>query len=366
MKRLVAEEIERLPSYIPGKPIEEVQREYGIQDVIKLASNENPLGPSPRAIEALTSALSKINRYPDSAGYYLKEKLAAKLGLQIQNIILGNGSDEVFNMIVRTFLEAGDEVILGTPGFTFYEIAVTAAKGRIEKVPLKNFFYDLESMIKKINPKTKIIILTNPHSPTGTIIKKKEFEEFFRSLPDYVILILDEAYLEFVQSKDFPDSLHYLDSGKNIIVLRTFSKVYGLAGLRIGYGISNVELIRYLEKVREPFNTSLLAQVGAVAALDDEEHLRRTRINNQEGLRYLYTELDDLGLKYLPTEANFFLINLERDCQKIYKFLLKEGVIVRPMDSYGLNKYIRVSVGLPEENRKFIEALKKALKEYPY
>jgi len=362
MKKLVVEEIERLPSYIPGKPIEEVQREYGISDVIKLASNENPLGPSPKAIAAIRSALSQLNRYPDSGGYYLKEKLAAKLKVKIGNIVLGNGSDEVLQMIVRTFLTPGDEVMMGTPTFAFYEIVVGAARGKANQVPLENFTYNLSLMKKKITPRTKIVILTNPNSPSGTIITKRDFEEFLKALPADVIVVVDEAYAEFVQSNDFPDCIQCLDSRKRIIVLRTFSKIYGLAGLRIGYGIGDTELISYLEKIREPFNTNSLAQAGALAALDDEEHVEMTRRNNRKGLQYLYAELDRLGLWYLPTETNFFLVNVKRSCQEVFQFLLEEGVIVRPMDSYGLCESIRVTVGLPKENRRFIEALEKTLK----
>jgi len=362
MKRLVVEEIEKLPAYIPGKPIEEVQREFGIADVVKLASNENPLGPSPKAIAAITSSLSNLNRYPDSGGYYLKKKLAAKRNVKMENIILGNGSDEVLQMIVRTFLSPGEEVIMGTPTFAFYEIVVGAARGRAVLVPLKNFAYDLDLMREKVTPATKIVIITNPNSPTGTMIGKRDFDGFLNAIPDDVIVVVDEAYAEYVQSDDFPDTRSYLNAGKNMIILRTFSKIYGLAGLRIGYGISSGKLISYLEKVREPFNTNSLAQAGALAALDDEEHLEKTRRNNREGLRYLYGELGHLGLEYLPTEANFFLVNVKRDCQRVHQALLGEGVIIRPMDSYGLDEYIRVTVGLPEENRKFVEALEKVLK----
>lgn len=363
MKRLVVEEIERLPSYVPGKPIEEVQREYGISDVIKLASNENPLGPSPRAIAAINSVLSQLNRYPDSGGYYLKKKLAAKFKVKTENIVLGNGSDEILQLIVRTFLITGDEVMMGTPTFAFYEIVVGAARGKVIQIPLKNFSYNLALMKERMTPRTKIIILTNPNSPTGTIIRRKDFERFLNALPEDVILAVDEAYGEFVQSRDFPDSLRYLNLGKRIIVLRTFSKIYGLAGLRIGYGISDEKLISYLEKIREPFNTSSLAQAGALAALDDEEHVERTRRNNLVGLQYLYAELDRLGMGYLPTEANFFLVNVKRNCQQVFQSLLKQGIIVRPMDSYGLNEYIRVTVGLPEENVKFVQGLERVMKD---
>jgi histidinol-phosphate aminotransferase len=363
MKRLVVEEIERLPAYIPGKPIEEVQREFGIADVVKLASNENPLGPSPKAIAAITSSLSHLNRYPDSGGYYLKEKLAAKRNVTMDNIILGNGSDEVLQMIVRTFLFPGEEVIMGTPTFAFYEIVVGAARGRAVLVPLKNFTYDLALMRGKVTPATKIVIITNPNSPTGTMIGKRDFDGFLNAIPDDVIVVVDEAYAEYVESDDFPDAHRYLDSGKNIIILRTFSKIYGLAGLRIGYGISSGKLISYLEKTREPFNTNSLAQAGALAALDDEEHLEKTRRNNREGMCYLYGELGRLGLEYLPAEANFFLVNVKGDCQRVHQALLGEGVIIRPMDSYGLNEYIRVTVGLPEENKRFIQALEKVIKD---
>jgi len=363
MKRLVIEEIERLPSYTPGKPIEEVQREYGIKNVVKLASNENPIGPSPKAIGAITSALSQLNRYPDSEGFYLKEKIASKLKVKKNNIILGNGSDEVLQMIVRTFLFHGGEVIMGDPTFAFYRIIVGAARGKAVLVPLKNFVYDLEQMREKVNTITKIIILTNPNNPTGTIIRKKDFNWFLKSIPEDVIVAVDEAYGEYVQSRDFPDVLEYLNSGKKVMVLRTFSKIYGLAGLRIGYGIGDSQLISYLEKIREPFNTNSLAQIGALAALDDEEHVEKSRRNNQEGLRYLSTELNRLGVDCLPTEANFFLLNVKMDAQAVYQSLLKDGIIVRPMDSYGLKKYIRVTVGLPEENERFVQSLGKVLKK---
>jgi len=361
MKRLIKEDIERLDTYQPGKPIEELEREYGIKGAIKLASNENPLGPSPKALEAISAALNSINRYPDSSGFYLKEKLSHKLGVRSDTLFLGNGSDEIIQLITQAFLLPGEEAVMGDPTFLFYQMMVKAAGGKEVMIPLRDLSYDLSSMADHITAQTKLIFINNPLNPTGTIVKKKDFEEFLKRIPSNVILVLDEAYGEYATDKSFPNSLNYLGTRKKIFILRTFSKIYGLAGLRIGYGIAHSQLISYLNKIKGPFNTSSLAQAAALAALDDEEHLKRSLANNQEGLAYLCGELKKLGIEYIPTQANFFLIKIGESARNVYEALLKEGVIVRTMTGYSLQHYLRVSVGLPSENERFIKALKKVI-----
>ncbi len=361
MKRLLKESIERIGTYQPGKPLEELQREYGITEAIKLASNENPLGPSPKAVEAVSAALGKINRYPDTHGFYLKEKLARKLRVTPENLCLGNGSDEIIQLIAQAFLMPGEEVVMGDPAFAFYQMVVTASDGREVMVPLKDFCYDLPAMAERITEKTKLIFINTPLNPTGTIISREAFETFLKRIPPDVVLVIDEAYSEYVRDTSYPNFLDYIEGEQKLIILRTFSKIYGLAGLRIGYGIADAFLIACLNKIKGPFNTNLLAQVAALAALDDEEHLNKTLATNQEGLAYFYRELEKMGLTYIPTQANFFLVRLGREASSVYESLLKEGVIVRVMAGYGLDEYLRISVGLPEENERCIQSLKKVL-----
>lgn len=361
MKRLIRENIGKIDTYQPGKPIEELEREYGIKKAVKLASNENPLGPSPKALKAVMASIHGINRYPDSHGFYLKEKLSRKLGVTSDSIFLGNGSDEIIQLIAQAFLLPGEEVIMGDPTFSLYQMVVVAAEGKEVRVPLKDFSYDLSSMAARITPQTKLIFINTPLNPTGTIVNKKDFEGFLEAVPPDVILVLDEAYGEYATDQSYPNFLNYLGSSKNIFILRTFSKIYGLAGLRIGYAIAPSFLVGCLNKLRAPFNTNSLAQAAALAALDDDDHLKQSLANNRNGLSYLYGELDQLGIEYLPTQANFFLMKVGEDAPGVYEALLKEGVIVRTMTGYGLQHYLRISVGLPSENQKFIKALKKVL-----
>lgn len=361
MKPLVKECIARIPAYEPGKPIEELERELGITGAIKLASNENPLGPSPKAMDAIRNALPVVHRYPDTHAFYLKEKLARKLGVTPDSIITGNGSDEIISLITQTFLLPGEEVIMGDPTFSFYRIAVTAAGATEVQVPLKQFGYDLPAMAGAVSEKTKLVFINTPLNPTGTVIHQDAFEAFLQRMPEDVILVMDEAYVEYVTDGSYPDMLKYVQAGKRMIVLRTFSKIYGLAGLRIGYGVADPYLIACLNKIRGPFNTNLLAQAAAAAALDDQDHVERTRAVNQEGLRYLHAELAKLGIEHHPTQANFFLIRIGRTAGRVYEALLHEGVIVRHMSDGALEEYLRVTVGLPAENERLIMALKKVL-----
>ncbi len=360
MRLRVSKDIEELVPYPPGKPIEELERELGITGSIKMASNENPLGPSPLGVEAARKALSGLNRYPDGGSYYLRRELSARLGVAMDMIITGNGSNEIIELLVRTFLRTGDEVVFGEPSFAVYPLVTKAAGGVAVPVPLRDMTLDLRAMAAAITEKTRIVFIANPNNPTGTIATRAEVEDFLDAVPDDVIVCLDEAYYEYVTADEYPDSLRYLGGEKPVIVLRTFSKIYGLSGLRAGFGVAPAEMIDYLNRVRQPFNMNSVAQAAALAAIGDEEHVEKSRKNNEEGLRYLYGELKALGLEYVPTEANFLLIKVGRG-REVYEALLKKGVIVRPMGSYGLGEYIRLTVGLPGENERFMGSLREVL-----
>ncbi len=364
MKRLARKSILEIKTYKPGKPIEEVKRELGLRKIIKLASNENTLGPSPRTIKALRDYLPKIYLYPEDSCFYLKGELAKRLKVRMENLIMGNGSDEIMELIPKTFLNPGEEVIYGHPSFLIYEIVVRIMGGRPVPIPLKDYTYDLKGMLKAITRKTKIIFICNPNNPTGTMVSEEEIRAFLKRVPGRIIVILDEAYKDYVERKDFPDSIRLLKKNKNIIILRTFAKIYGLAGLRIGYGIARTEVINLLSKVRLPFNVNSLAQAAALASLKDKEQVKRTRRMNALGKRFLYEAIRGLGLEYIPTQTNFILINLKRGSRRICQALLKEGIIVREMSAWGLNNYMRVTIGREEENRRFIQTLKKILRDF--
>ncbi|HSB30761.1 MAG TPA: histidinol-phosphate transaminase [Candidatus Sulfobium mesophilum] len=339
--------------YVPGKPIEELERELGISNSIKLASNENPVGPAPAAIHAIKESFADINRYPDGSGFYLKRALAEKLDVSDEEIILGNGSNELLDLAAKTFLKDGDEAVMATPSFVVYFMAVQSVGGKSIQVPLKNYTHDLSAMAASITPATRMVFIANPNNPTGTINKKDEFESLMEKVPDDVLVVMDEAYYEYVSDHDYADSMKYLRSEKNILILRTFSKIYGLAGLRVGYGIAKKEILADMNRLRAPFNTSTIAQKAALAALSDDAHVSRSREVNSAGKEYLYRELGALGISFIPTEANFVYIPVEGSVA-LYERLLKMGVIIRPMGPGA----VRVTIGLPEENRRFIEALK--------
>jgi histidinol-phosphate aminotransferase len=339
--------------YVPGKPIEELERELGISNSIKLASNENPVGPAPAAIHAIKESFADINRYPDGSGFYLKRALAEKLDVSDEEIILGNGSNELLDLAAKTFLKDGDEAVMATPSFVVYFMAVQSVGGKSIQVPLKNYTHDLSAMAASITPATRMVFIANPNNPTGTINKKDEFESLMEKVPDDVLVVMDEAYYEYVSDHDYADSMKYLRSEKNILILRTFSKIYGLAGLRVGYGIAKKEILADMNRLRAPFNTSTIAQKAALAALSDDAHVSRSREVNSAGKEYLYRELGALGISFVPTEANFVYIPVEGSVA-LYERLLKMGVIIRPMGPGA----VRVTIGLPEENRRFIEALK--------
>lgn len=367
IKKLVPEHIEAIVPYPPGKPLEELEREYGISDSIKLASNENPLGPSPQAVKALHAMLHGLHRYPDDNGYYLRQRIADKFGLPFDGIVLGNGSDEIIELVIRTFMQTDDEVILPEPSFLVYRLATQAGGGIAVSVPLRDFAIDLESILEAVTPRTKVIFITNPNNPTGTAISKQRFEDFLDRLPAHAIVVVDEAYIEFARD---PDTAHGFDSlGRNkphIVVLRTFSKAYGLAGLRIGYGAMEPELAGYLNRVRQPFNTSTPAQVAALAALDDDEFLENSRQTIWTGLDYLFEQCRIMGLETVPTQTNFLLIKVPQDSKLLYEAMLRKGVIIRSMSAYGLNRHIRVNAGLAQENERFVRALRETLEARPH
>lgn len=362
MKYNVPDNILSIKPYVPGKPLEELEREYGIKDAVKLASNENPLGPSPKAAEAIRAAIDKLNRYPDGSGYELIHSIAQKFNLEPDMIVLGNGSDDIIALLSTVLLKPGDEVVLPQPSFLFYEISVRSAAAIPVWVPLKSHAMDLDGMIQKISPNTRLLFLNIPFNPTGAIISNSEFEQFMAAVPADVILVLDEAYIEFVRDPNCVHSIDHVKSGENVVGMRTFSKAYGLAGLRIGYGIMSAELSGLLNRVRQPFNVNSLAQVAAKAALGDDDFLKQTVNHVHQELDYMYDALSRAGIEYIQTQANFFLINVgPHSADEIFNRLLKQGVIVRSMTSYGYSEYIRVNVGIHHENVRFIEALKHAL-----
>jgi histidinol-phosphate aminotransferase len=352
--------VSTIKPYVPGKPVEELERELGITDSVKLASNENPLGPSLFVLKEIINDLANtgssvsLNRYPDGNGYYLKQVLSQKLAVSEDEIILGNGSNEIIDIAVRTFLQPGDDAVMAHPSFVVYPMSTQAQGANAIQIPLTNHTHDLEAMADAVTPGTKIVFVANPNNPTGTMNKKPEFDKLMKRIPEGVLVIVDEAYCEYVTGPDYPDSMRYLREGREILILRTFSKIYGLAGLRIGYGIGGKDIIAEMNKLRPPFNTSSLAQKAALWALQDEDHILRTREINDQGKKYLYRELDSIGMKYVPTEANFIYIPLKQNAQTLYASLLERGVIVRPVGQHE----IRVTIGLPEENRRFIDALK--------
>ncbi len=348
--------IREIEPYVPGKPIEEVERELQTR-AVKLASNENPLGPSPRAVEAARGALAGANRYPDGGGFYLREKLSARLGVSADQIILGSGSTDLIDLTARTLLREDDSGITSHGSFPMYYISIRAAGARLIEVPQKSYVMDLDGMVRAIEPRTRLIYVANPNNPTGTLFSADEFERFLARVPESVLVVLDEAYFEYVERADYSRSMELVRRGKNLLVLRTFSKVYGLAGLRIGYAIGSAELLAEMNKVRSPFNTSIVAQAAALAALDDAEHVRRSVESNRAGLAQLAQGLAELGLTFVPSVANFVLIELGSDAEPVAAELMKLGIIVRPMRWMGFPDAIRVTVGTAEENAHFLSAL---------
>jgi histidinol-phosphate aminotransferase len=352
---LIKPHIRELAPYEPGKPLEALERELGIRDSIKLASNENPLGPSPKAVEAIRAAAAEIHRYPDGACFALRTALAQHLGVSEKQLVFGAGADEILELIAKTLLGPGDEVVYAWPSFAMYPIVVKGMGATPVPIPLtRDFDHDLEAMLGAITERTRVVMICNPNNPTGTSIGAEAFENFVERLPADVVLAVDEAYFEFVRRPDFPDVVPLLARRPGTIALRTFSKIYGIAGVRIGYGLCDEELASYLERARHPFNVNRLAEVAALAALEDKDHAARTHAMNASGGDYLRQELGRLGIETWPTDANFVLAKTGAD---VYDALLRQGIIVRPMSGFGLTEHVRISIGLPEENERLIRTL---------
>lgn len=350
-------DIKSLNPYVPGKPIEELQRELGLARVIKLASNENPLGPSPKAIAALAGANDLLHRYPDGSAYRLRQAIADRWKVTREQVILGNGSDEILGLLARTFLAPGDEAVMADHTFVIYQMEVTAVHGKPVVVPLVNWTHDLEAMARAICPRTRLLFICNPNNPTGTMVSAEAVDRLMAQVPHDVIVVFDEAYFEYVRDPRFPDTLAYVKEGRNVIVLRTFSKIYGLAGLRVGYGITTSEINDFLNRVRPPFNANSLAQRAALAALGDDEHVARSRAVNAAGMEQVGDGLNALGLTVIPSEANFLYFDAKRDGRQVFEALLREGIIVRHIDG----TMLRVTIGQSDENIAFLQALKKVL-----
>jgi len=349
-----------LTPYVPGKPVEELERELGVTNAIKLASNENPLGPSPLALAAIQKALPEIARYPDGGGFALKHSLALKLKAKPEQITLGNGSSDVIEFAARIFVTPGDEVIFSQHAFAMYPILTQAIGARAVEVAAHEWGHDLDAMASAVTGKTRLVFVTNPNNPTGTWSDRASLRRFLDRIPPRVIVVLDEAYFEYVEHPEYPDGLALLNDFPNLIVARTFSKVYGLAGLRIGYSVSSKEIAELLNRIRPPFNVNSLALVAAQAALNDDAHLRATRRLNQEGMHQLTEGFRQLGLAFIPSIGNFICVEVG-DAVRVNDALLRQGVIVRPIAGYGMPRHLRVTIGLPEENARFLAALTMAL-----
>jgi histidinol-phosphate aminotransferase len=345
-----------LVTYEPGKPIEDVARELGLEPsrIIKLASNENPLGPSPKALAAMHEAVERAHFYPDGGGYYLREAIATKFGMERSQVILGCGSNEVIEFIGHAFLRPGDEIVTARHAFVVYKLMATLFGATTVEVPDPGFAHDLDGLLAAITPRTKEVFIANPNNPTGTLLDQAQIDAFMERVPEHVVVVFDEAYYEFLPSP--PDTLKYVREGRRVVVLRTFSKIQGLANLRIGYGFSTPEIIGVLQKTRQPFNANGIAQAGALAGLLDDEHQTKTREITLEGRAFLQDAFSGLGLEYVPSHANFVLVKVGSG-KECFADLMKQGIIIRDMNAYGLPEYIRVSVGTMDQNQRFVQAL---------
>jgi len=350
-------DIAALSPYLPGKPIEELQRELGLTRVIKLASNENALGPSPKALAVINDSTATLHRYPDGGAFRLREALADRWKVTSDHIILGNGSDEILGLLARTFLSPGEEAVMADHTFVIYKMEVMAAHGKAVTIPLKQWRHDLTAMADAVTGRTRLLFLCNPNNPTGTMVSAEEVARLLARVPEQVVVVFDEAYFEYVRSSEFPDSMAYVKQGRNAIVLRTFSKIYGLAGLRIGYGVTTPEITNLLNRVRPPFNANSIAQRAALAALGDDEHVAKSRAVNQAGMEQVVNGLAALGLTPIPSETNFVYFDVGRDGRQVFDALLHQGVIVSHIEG----RMIRVTIGQAEDNQIFLAALARVL-----
>ncbi len=369
MKLKIPENIAAIVPYPPGKPLEELEREYGISDSIKLASNENAWGPSPKAVTAIEQCLQGLHRYPDGSSYYLTEALAGWLGAGMDEIVLGNGSNEVIEFLVKAFVRTGDEVISSHPSFLMYQKFVQVRGGRNRVVPLKNMRHDLQTISETVNNNTKLIFLDNPNNPCGTFFSAHELATFLKSLPESVIVVLDEAYVDFVDAEERIDILSYIRQAEGIpaiVALRTFSKAFGLAGLRVGFGLMHRDIANLLHRVRQPFNINLPAQAGALAALSDDAHYNTTLNKTRSGRQWLQEKVKEIGCLPYQSHTNFFLIDVKGDATTLYEAMLHKGVIIRSMAAYGYPNFIRITVGTESENERFLAALADCLAALNY
>jgi histidinol-phosphate aminotransferase len=350
-------QLRSLQPYEPGKPVEDLARELGLEPgkIIKLASNENPLGPSPKARQAMIETLERSHFYPDGGGYYLREAIAEELGLSMANVILGNGSNEIIEFLGHAYLQPGDEVVVAKHSFAVYRLMAQLFGAKVVDVPDPDFVADLDGMLAAITSRTKEVFIANPNNPTGTMVFQDDIDRFMSRVPEHVMVVFDEAYYEFLD--DAPDVLKYVRAGRNVVVLRTFSKIQGLANLRIGYGLAAPEIVEVLQRARQPFNANGIAQAGALAGLRDKTHMEDTRRVTDEGRNFLQAEFLDMDLEFVPSHANFVLVRVG-DGKKVFEALLRRGIIVRAMGSYGLPEWIRVSVGTMPQNKTFVAELR--------
>ncbi len=356
--------LKNIRPYVPGKPIEEVQREYGLTHVVKLASNENPLGPSPRAMRALAEEIPRLNLYPDGDSYELRHALARHLNVHPDQVTVGNGADGIIVQTCLAYLDDGDEVIVGKPSFPLYDIYTHVMRARLVPVPLRDYRLDLEGMAAAITLRTRIIFVCNPNNPTGTIVTADEVNAFMARVPDHVLVVFDEAYYEFVDAGDFPDTLAYVRKGRqNVLVIRTFSKIYGLAGVRLGYGVAVPEVLAPMLKVKEPFAVNRLAQAAGIAALEDDSFVEGTLAATVNGRQFIYRAVQRLGLSCIPSHTNFVLVRVGPQASEVARRLLLRGIIVRPCDIYDLPDFLRITIGTPAQNVQLMTALEEVLEE---
>ncbi len=358
---MVRQSILDFEPYVPGKPIQEVQREYGLRSIIKLASNENALGPSPKALAAIRKAVPMVHRYPEGSCHYLRERLARVHKVRAEEIIFGNGSDEIIELLGKTFLHTDDEVVVSDHAFIRYAMAGRLMGARVVTVPMRGYTHDVAAMAEAVTPNTRLVFIANPNNPTGTAVTMAELDAYFERVSDLAITVLDEAYAEFVTDRRYESGLRWFRKGRNVMVLRTFSKIHGLAGLRVGYGVGRADVVHYLDRIRPPFNVNGPAQAAALAALEDRAHVARSLNLVEKERPRMQRALEALGLEVVPSVANFLLVGVGRPGKVVFVNLLKRGIIVRAMDEYGYPEHIRVTIGRSNENARFLSALKEVL-----
>lgn len=366
---LACEGIQKLKPYQPGKPISELEREYGVSNIIKLASNENPMGASPKAVEAIKNVLDELAIYPDGNAYDLKKNISDKLSIALDRITIGNGSNDILELIGRVFFTPGSNAVFSQYSFAVYPIATQACGAQMKIAPAlaedsdSPLGHDLEAIKAKIDENTKVIFIANPNNPTGTWLKKAELFAFLKGVPKNIVVVVDEAYLEYVEEEQYASAIELIDELPNLVVTRTFSKAYGLAGLRIGYGVSSADITNLLNRARQPFNANALALAAATAALADDEHIKKSVENNSRGLKQLTGFFDDNGIGYIPSVGNFICVKVGDKAAEIYEALLRAGIIVRPVDNYGMGQYLRLTVGLPEQNQRMMQTIKELMEK---